>query len=713
MTNDDSMNDSQLAKEIEPMIDDEPTPTANPGIISTGRVLLQPSKQTGRTEYECIFTKAGRVVRADGQPSNWLIPARVLAGAAPLFDAISVYLDHPEMFGFGWHQTPKVANLCGVTFDAKWSEEEKAVVGKIRLYDEREGLPAVQVVAVLFDQMLADLEAGREVPSTGLSAVFYHSTIIDEEEGLRITDVIHHVESVDVVYAPGAGGYIRSALSALPVIGEGTLLARPSRPGSQAQVGGLPMSDIFPVPAEVEPEATPEPAATSVELAQPVPSMSQTQIADLIGRLEALAPAVVTPPTVPERLDALSAAVDRLTLLAAANAEPDVVRGNGRAARDPLTQGDMLTGLDQMQNAWDWVFGVTEAELPPPELRNTLALYRIITGDGELTGRFNERAALAAADTTTLADMAVNAMNKVIVDKYNRLATYRWFEQIVVVQPNDGSLHDMAWIQFGGFSNLPVIGEGGAYPELTPADTKESDAFTKYGGYVGITEKMLRNSRISQMRAIPRELVVAAVQTRSAAIASIFTQASGTGPTLDQDSVVLFHTVTHGNLATTAYSWAAWQAARLECFKQTELGSDKRQGLWPKFWLGPADLYDGALIDFGYGAGPGGAPDTGDNDVNPYGQSRPGDPRPIPLAVPEFTDANDWAYIADPSMSPIIQMSYADEPSGQVHPPPQLLAVISPTSGLMFSNDVLPIRVKDQWAYGVATYRGIGKRNVA
>jgi hypothetical protein len=127
----------------------------------------------------------------------------------------------------------------------------------------------------------------------------------------------------------------------------------------------------------------------------------------------------------------------------------------------------------------------------------------------------------------------------------------------------------------------------------------------------------------------------------------------------------------------------------------------------------PPDLYDQALIDFGYGAGPGGKPGTGDNDLNPYAESRPGDPRPIPLAVPDFTDSNDWAYLADPEVAPIIQMAYADNPGGGTHPAPQLLAVISPTAGLMFTNDTMPIRVKDQWAYGVATYRGIGKRNVA
>jgi hypothetical protein len=269
----------------------------------------------------------------------------------------------------------------------------------------------------------------------------------------------------------------------------------------------------------------------------------------------------------------------------------------------------------------------------------------------------------------------------------------------------------MAWLQFGGIGDLPVVADGAAYTELTVADSKESDSFTKYGGYVGITEKMLRNSDIARIQAVPRAMTVSAVQTRSAKIAYIFSQASGVGPTLDQDATVLFHS-NHSNLATTAFSWTAWKAARLECAKHAELGSAKRTGFYPKFCLVPVDLYDTALQAFGYGDGAGGQPGTANNDVNPFGESRPDDPRPIPISVPDWTDANDWAYLVDPIIAPVVQMAYADNPSGTGHPPPQLFTVTSKLAGLMFTNDVLPIKVRDYWAYGVSGYRGIGKRNV-
>lgn len=420
--------------------------------------------------------------------------------------------------------------------------------------------------------------------------------------------------------------------------------------------------------------------------------------------------------TLARQVDSLSGQVAALTGLLAHQEEGCTIQGLGDAPRGATRAHLGPSGLEQIQAAVDWVFGAPDTPPPPPDLRRTDRIYYLLTGDGGWTGVFQQQDALAAANPTTLPGMAVNAMNKVIVPLYERLAAYRWYEQIVSVQPTNGSLHDMAWIQFGGIGDLPIVADGAAYTELSVADSKETDAFTKYGGYVGITEKMLRNSDIAQIQAVPRALTIAAVQTRSARIAALFTANSGAGPTLDQDSKALFH-ADHGNLDTTAFSYAAWAAARLECYKQTELGSGKRHGLWPKFWLGPADLYDTALTIFGYGAGPGGRPGEGTTtafqDVNPYAQARPGDPRPIPIAVPDFTDANDWAYIADPTVAPVIQMAYADNPGGLTHPTPTLYLVTSPTAGLMFSNDVLPIKVRDYFAYGVATYRGIGKRNVA
>ena len=138
------------------------------------------------------------------------------------------------------------------------------------------------------------------------------------------------------------------------------------------------------------------------------------------------------------------------------------------------------------------------------------------------------------------------------------------------------------------------------------------------------------------------------------------------------DSTALFH-ANHGNLATVAFSAAEWAAARKRLFSQTVPGTGSKLGLWPTFALLPVDLYDTALEVFGYGTGDVGKPNSGGTaqTVNPYGESRLGDPRPIPIVVPEWTDATDWAQIVDPRLHPVIQMAYAVGAAGRPARPPR------------------------------------------
>jgi hypothetical protein len=408
-----------------------------------------------------------------------------------------------------------------------------------------------------------------------------------------------------------------------------------------------------------------------------------------------------------ESPQALETAIDEAREELAQLSAASIIHIGGQPPRGRM--GAMSTGLEQMGAALDWLFGVRAAPPPEPALRSVRAVYHALTGDYDFYGRFEaERVALEGATTSSLANLAANAMNKVIVQQFSALTFWRWYEQIAYPTPNDGSVQEMQWTVLGGIANLPTVPEKGAYDELDVSDTGETDAFVKYGGYVPITLELIRNSDIQRLQAIPRALALAAVRTRSAKVAAIFTANSGAGPALSQDGKALFH-ADHGNLATTAFGTtaSAWRAARAECFKQTELGSGARLGLYPKYWLGPVDLYDQALVNFGYGEGQPTA-------YTPEAQARNvHDPRPLPLAVPDFTDTTDWAYMVDPLVFPVIHISYAQAPGGGTHPAPELFTVASPTAGLMFSNDVLPIKVRDWFAVGVNGYRGIGKRNVA
>jgi len=378
-----------------------------------------------------------------------------------------------------------------------------------------------------------------------------------------------------------------------------------------------------------------------------------------------------------------------------------------------------VTGMqapeERVQAAFDWAMGLSGAALPPPAMRNVRDLYLAITGDYDFHGRFlPEQAQLAAATTATLPGLAVNALNKVVLQYYASMLTWRWYEPLVEVVPHDGSTHDVQLIMVDGVANLATVAEGAAYTELTVGDSKEVIPFAKKGNFVGITLEMFRRSDIAKLQAIPRALMAASLRTRSAAIAGIFTAASGAGPTLADDSKALFHT-DHGNLDTTAFSAAAWAAARQRIWKQAVPGTSKPLSLWPTFCLLPIDLYDTALEAFGYGTGDVGKPNSNGTaqTVNPYGGSRAGDPRPIPVVVPDWSDTNNWAYLVDPRLQPVICMAYASAPAGGLHALPEFFAGDDQRSGLLFTNDVLPVKVRDIWGFGVATYVGVGKNNVA
>lgn len=175
------------------------------------------------------------------------------------------------------------------------------------------------------------------------------------------------------------------------------------------------------------------------------------------------------------------------------------------------------------------------------------------------------------------------------------------------------------------------------------------------------------------------------------------------------DGTVLFH-ASRNNIATTALGTdtTAWEAASAEIFNHTELGSAKKVATFAKYNLVPSALYFQALKNFGYGDG---NPTT----YNPFAVAdrSPEDPRPVVLPVPDWTDATDWAALADPNVWPVIMMSYSQSPGGGTHPLPELFTATSELAGLMFTNDMLPVKVRDEYAVGVNGGRGISKRNVA
>ncbi len=690
------------------MTDDIVSPKNTPTRTTTGRVLLQSrANVSGRREYDCIFMQPGRVKQADQKPSNWLIPADVIKAAEPLFNSVSSYLDHPEVFGFGWHQSPQVHNLAGVTFDARWSDTENAMAGCIRLYDQDPSSPGA-LIGALMDQMLADQAAGLKVPKVGLSAVVFQEDFFDEEAGLRVTTAIPYVESIDFVYDAGAGGYVRAALAAI----------QPHRRIWQAAtiIGGTEMPDQELTQTPV-PDATPPASPLTSE--PPIPlDEALVAVQRVAERVEALAtqveglslPAPADDQPIPDpvttQIEALTAQVARLADVTATREEGVTVQGMGQPVR--LFGGH--TGLDQVEIALQ---AMIDGVRPPDGIRPLTGireLYMLMSGDFEMNGVFQEdRVYLANVTASTMAQITANVLNKRIVNLFQQYP--KWWEPFV--RPEDfATLQDIRWITLGGVGELPTVAAGAAYTELKWDDLAQRESFTKKGGYLGITLESIDKDDTRKLTAAPRALAQAAWLTLSKSISAIFTANSGVGPNIyydDSSQRALFHS-SHSNLGTTAFSWSALSATRTAMRKQTELNSGERLGglTAPKFVLVPSDLEMVALQAFASE----GEPTIADNDENPFAEgdihsARMRAARSKVIVVDLWTDTNNWAAVADPNLWPTIGLAFR---YGRT---PEIFSVADPRAGLMFTNDTMPIKVRYFYATGPMGPQGLYKHNVS
>jgi hypothetical protein len=305
-----------------------------------------------------------------------------------------------------------------------------------------------------------------------------------------------------------------------------------------------------------------------------------------------------------------------------------------------------------------------------------------------------DRVSLANVTTATMTSLVKNAFNKVILDYFNSVD--RWWESIAA-QEDFGDMKDLTLITLGGFGDLPTVSEGAAYTELSWSDAEEVVSFVKRGGYVGVTLEMMDKDETRKFRVIPQKIAIAGYRTLGALVSALFTDNSGVGPywPASQSTTRLF-SATYGNLGAAALSVSTWDACIQAMYKMAEATSSKRMGIRPAFLMVPIELEKTALTIMGSVGEPG----TGDNDANVrLGSSRV-------VVVPDWTDANDWAAVADPRVWPGVVIGYR---YGRV---PEVFIAGEETIGSMFTNDEMRIKARYVVAVGVGDYRPLYKANV-
>ncbi len=656
-----------------------------------------------RKEFACRFVKAGRVRAVGDMTADIEIMPGALAHAWAdgLFENRAVFVDHAGAFEY-----PSLRNLVGVTLGAQYREMDGAVDGVVRLYDT----PEAQSLGELVEQWLTDRQAGEAAPDIGLSLVLYPlwETALSPQESVRRIAGIRHIESVDFVFEPATEARVMQALSGCLVTGCSDFKDRVSIcTNARLCVGAHRLSDQIRKENHIMSDDL---------LNQEAPASQPGGVDWQSAYSRMMAGAMLAQSGLPqasrERLAArefaapeeVSAAIETEQAYLAKLAEERVVQIGSQPPRSPhISLG--RSGLEQVQLALEaLISGVRPPDgiLPLTGIRE---LYHVLSGDYELTGTFKgDRVYLANVTSATMSNLVANALNKVVAAEFQQYP--RWWEPFVS-QQDFAALQQVKWITLGGVGELPTVAEGAAYTELTWDDKYEATDFTKKGGYLGLTIEAIDKDDTGRLRAAPRALAQAAWLTLSKAVLNIFTANSGVGPTLS-DGTALFHN-NRNNLGNTALSWSSYVAARSAMRKQTELNSGERLGALttPRFLLVPPDLEITALQIIGSEGEPGGS----ENDINPLSAGDTHDARLAAarsriIVVDLWPDTNDWAAVADPRLYPSIGIGFR---YGRV---PEVFSVASPTAGLMFTNDTMPIKVRYFFAVGAMDYRGLYKSNI-
>jgi hypothetical protein len=671
----------------------------------------------GHREYKARFVSAGKVRGKGNQSSAIQLEAGALMKAVidELFIRKAVFIDHASL-----HAQPSLDRLAGVTIYAEWDHSQQAVEGIIRLHNTATG----RLAAELIDELLRHPESA---PDVGLSLVCY--PLFQRQDDCLIVSKINYIESVDLVFEPAAEGRLLAALSSENLENwQAVALSKGDKTMNEKQENRVLEKETQSVvlPKEIAAEQAHLPGMETKyqnqNAAQDTPDQQHTA-QDWLQALQnstiqSMINASGLPAVSQERLasgdysspDQVYRAIDEERVYLAQLQQDQVIQLESVPPRGAQISG-MLNEVDRLEIALEALMaGVRPKEGIKP-LTGIREFYHQLSGDYEMTGLFNaERLNLANVNSSTMSNIVANVLNKRVVNEFQQYP--RWWEPICTME-DFHSLQQVKWITLGGVGELPTVSEGAAYSELSWDDNAETATFVKKGGYLGITLETIDKDDTARIRTAPKALAQAAWLTLSKSVSAIFTDNSGVGPTM-ADGDALFHT-NHSNLGTTALSLTEWEVVKLAMRKQTELNSGERLGglVSPKYLLVPPDLENTALqilaseYQYTYALSNGTTAPINPNALGNGFNERLQNARERVVVVDLWTDTNNWAVGADPRLYPTIGLAFR---YGRT---PEIFSVASPTAGLMFSNDTLPVKVRFFYATGPMDYRGLYKENVA
>ncbi len=630
-----------------------------------------------------------------GIGNGWIFQPAVLQASAPLWDKAECYTDHTP----GNHS---VRDLGGILSNPQWDE----VIQGVRAILTPTG-PAAQVV-----RDIAEAAITHPTLPVGLSADILMR--VDEKKVLEIVKV----KSLDIVTHPARGGKFVRVL--------------------QSKGQNNMTEEIEEVSTEEEETTDPQ-----VMLANKLASLQsilgeqerQTKLQEQIAASDKLLAEqckyLLNSALVASRLPEVTqtrlrkgfeGTVFQPAQLQAsieeARAEVSALTGSA-AVQGPSRVHGMFDTTDQLQCAVEDLLSAPRDEdkkaLKVARLSGIRELYLMLTGDYDLHGGFDPIRAQFGGTTADFSGLVKNALNKIIVNSFDRMgkAGYDWWKRIVLVE-HFNNLNLITGTLVGTIASLPSVAEQAEYTELAVGDNPETASFTKYGGYIPLTLEAIDRDETRKLTQYAVELGNAAMRNISEQIAAIFSANAGAGPTM-ADGGALFNATAvtsvtgHANLLTTALgtTYAAWETVAAAMYNQPMLvkqaasyyGTGKKLAVDPKFCLVPRALKGAAEALF-VPRWASLVPSIATSGGPTYGGSVE------VLTVPDWTDATDWAAVADPAVAPSIILG---ERFGVA---PEVYIAGNETDAAVFMNDEHRLKVRQFLALVVGDFRPLANNHV-
>lgn len=320
---------------------------------------------------------------------------------------------------------------------------------------------------------------------------------------------------------------------------------------------------------------------------------------------------------------------------------------------------------------------------------------------------FVQRASDGPAFTTTgtFTNLMLDASNKTLLAAYDEAAvTYTtWVRQA----PSTPDFKQLNRIRFGELPDPEVVPESHPYPDKAPSDQREFYRVEKYGEIFSISLEAVVNDDLNAISRAPAMLGNAMRRKINKEVYQLLAD----NPTLNADSIALFHATSHNaNLDTVALSATAINTGYTVMMTQTGIQSGTVLNIMPRYLIGGAALSDTILQIIGSQADPSNAaastedasrPNFNSGTINLYG---PNGSRPLTPVVDGQIDSLDsataWYLAASPSQVDTFEITFLQ---GEETP------VIDTEEG--FTTDTVKSKVRQSWAVAAIDFRGLYQGN--